>query len=68
MIRLAARTAGNYLIIKCENPPAEAPGRIPEGTGYGLKILQDMAKRYEGDFRTDYRDYLFTAQLSLRFR
>lgn len=67
-IALKANISGNYLIIKCINSALREPGIIPEGTGYGLRILGDIAKRYKGDFRTSYNDGIFSAQLSIQFR
>ena len=63
-IRLSCGVVNGYLIVKAVNPTDKAPGGKPEGTGYGLKILADLAKRYNGDFFTEYRDGSFTAQLS----
>lgn len=68
VINLKAAMNGEYLIIKCTNPALKEPGKTPEGTGYGLKILKDIAACYEGDFRTGYQEHEFTAQMSVRFR
>ncbi|MDO5401028.1 MAG: GHKL domain-containing protein [Eubacteriales bacterium] len=64
-ITLSCRVVQGYLVIKCANPAAKAPGAKPEGTGYGLKILADIARRYHGNFSTEYKNKTFTAQLSL---
>lgn len=64
-ITLSCRAVQGYLVIKCVNPSNHAPGGKPEGTGYGLKILKDIASRYRGDFFTEYKNGVFTAQLSL---
>lgn len=53
-ISLNAAMKSNYLVIKCSNPIISEPGKYPEGTGYGLKIMTDIAKRYEGNVRVDY--------------
>ena len=65
-IRLSCGIRNGYLIVKTVNPSGNGPGVKPEGTGYGHKILRDLAKRYQGDFFTEYKDGTFTAQLSLR--
>lgn len=69
-IVLEAGVFGEYLIIKCENSLMEAPGKIPEGHGLGHKILRDIAKRYQGNFYTEYdaQKQQFYAQITLRFR
>lgn len=64
-ITLMAGLVSGYLVIKCQNPSPKAPGENPDGTGYGLKILSDIAARYQGDFFTEYQGGAFTAQLSL---
>lgn len=64
-ITLMAGLVSGYLVIKCQNPSPKAPGEKPDGTGYGFKILSDIAARYQGDFFTEYRGGAFTAQLSL---
>lgn len=65
-IRLSCGIANGYLVVKAVNPAEKEPDGKPEGTGYGLKILGDLAKRYHGDFFTEYKDGMFVAQLSLR--
>lgn len=64
-ISLTAGTRGDYLGIRCDNPSAKAPGQHPEGSGYGTKILKDIAKRYDGEFKTGYEGGVFTATLIL---
>ena len=49
-ITLNAGTVQNYLIIKCRNPSLENREKIIKGTGYGHKILADIAGKYDGDF------------------
>ena len=66
-IEITAGCAGEYLIVKCKNTTEKAPGVKPEGTGLGLKILQDIAQRYQGDFYTKYEEHTFLAQLSLKY-
>lgn len=64
-ISLTGRIRHGYLIIKCQNPCFSEKGMVPEGTGYGLKILKDLAERYNGDFRSETDGQTYTAQLSL---
>lgn len=65
-ILLSAGVNRGYLIIKCENVSEKEPGLVPEGTGYGLKILGDIAKRYEGNLQTQYEKQKYKVQLSLK--
>lgn len=65
-VYITAGAAGGYLIIKCENSCITAPSNKPEGTGYGLKILKDIANRYEGEFQTEYKEQKYYAQLSMK--
>lgn len=54
-----------YLIIKCKNTALENRENKIWGTGYGHKILTDIAGKYHGDFQTIYEDGNFVAQISL---
>lgn len=62
-IDLTVRTQGGYVLVRCDNPSLKAPGAQPEGTGYGMKILNDIAKRYGGEFKSSFKDGVFTARL-----
>ena len=62
-IQLRCKMQGDYLIIHCQNPASGAPKRYPEGTGYGTRILKDIARRYDGKFQTEFSDGLFIARL-----
>ena len=64
-IELSVRSQGDYLLIRCDNPSRWAPGPRPKGTGYGKKILTDIAQRYQGEFETRFSDGVFTARLIL---
>ncbi|MDR1438899.1 MAG: GHKL domain-containing protein [Clostridiales bacterium] len=64
VIRLSALTDGDYLFIKAANPSAE-PDKPAPGRGYGTRILKELAKQYDGDFQSGYRDGMFTAVVSL---
>lgn len=54
-----------YLIIKCKNAALENRENKIWGTGYGHKILTDIARKYHGDFQTMYEEGNFMAQISL---
>lgn len=64
-IQLYCGVSGNYVVFECTNPAVSGAKATPEGTGYGFKILNSFAKKYNGDFRTSFEDGKFTAQLSL---
>lgn len=64
-IFLAGRVVQGYLVLRCENPLFSSPQQEPEGTGYGLKILKDIARRYQGDFFTEKTAGKYISQLSL---
>lgn len=63
-ILLCARIQGNFLAVCCENPSAEPTG-TPSGTGYGLKILEEVAQRWDGNLETHYSDGTFTVRMVL---
>lgn len=62
-IQLRCKMQGDYLIINCQNTVSGGPRPHPEGTGYGTKILKDIAKRYDGKFQTEFSDGVFIARL-----
>lgn len=67
-ISLVGKYRQGYLVLKCTNSFFSGNNRIPsvpEGTGYGLKILEDLAGRYDGNFYFEMSDLACTAQLSL---
>ena len=64
-ITLTAGMRGDYLVVRCENPAAKAPGPLPEGTGYGKRILRDIAQRWGGSFETAYENGIHTATVIL---
>lgn len=65
VIDLLVRMSGKYLIIKCKNSTLKEPAEIPEGTGYGLKIIKGIAQRYDGDFRIKYEQNIYEVQVIL---
>jgi hypothetical protein len=62
---LTSLTDGDYLFIKAVNPSGEPPKEPMPGHGYGSRVLTDLAARYGGDYRTEYRNGVFTAVVSL---
>ena len=65
VISLSAITDGDYLIIKAINP-ANKPNRKPSfGRGYGMRILTELTKQYDGDMQNSYQDGTYTIILSL---
>ncbi|HBA64438.1 MAG TPA: hypothetical protein DCZ20_11335 [Lachnospiraceae bacterium] len=64
-IALQGGMVQEYLIIKCKNTALENRENKIWGTGYGHKILTDIAGKYHGDFQTIYEDGNFVAQISL---
>lgn len=65
-IYLTAGAKGDYLIIKCKNSSMK-PGDKPDGTGYGLKILKEIALKYQGEFHAEYHEQIFEAQMILKY-
>ena len=62
-IQLRCKMQGDYLIIHCQNTASGGPKRHPEGTGYGTKILKDIARKYDGKFQTEFSDGVFIARV-----
>lgn len=63
-IRLSAGVVQGYLVIKCENPVfPETEGK--KGTGYGQKILNSLAEKYQGNFFSERQGGQYMAQISL---
>lgn len=65
-ITITAGYLGDYLIIRCRNPSCKPDEKnTPSGSGYGMKILQDIADRYDGELTAIYRDGVFFTDLIL---
>lgn len=65
-ISLHAVRDGDFLHIKTQNhslPPERK--RRTDGHGYGQQILWDIARQYNGNFRAEWKDGVYTAVLSL---
>lgn len=65
IITLHVGVQGDYLIVRCDNPAACASEAYPKGSGYGSRILKDIASRYDGSFQTEFHKGVFTARLVL---
>lgn len=65
IIRLSSKVDGDYLFIKAINPSNKPPKKPAPGHGYGFRILSDLTGRYGGNYRTEYRNGVFTAVASL---
>lgn len=65
-IIITGRKVKEYLVFKVQNDSFKNSKNIIKGTGYGHKILSDVADKYNGDFRTNYEDGIYTACISLR--
>lgn len=65
VIRLSSIMEGDYLFIKATNP-SDKPNPIPTpGRGYGRQIISELAKRYDGDFHSQYQNGVYTVVVSL---
>lgn len=65
VIHLSSIMDGDYLFIKTVNPSGKpAPSPAP-GHGYGQRILNDLAKCYDGNFKSSCIGGIYTAVISL---
>ena len=68
-ISLSSGLGGNVFTVRCENPyPGEEsilPSHRPDGHGLGLSILEDLAKRHQGELNINTEREVFTATLWL---
>lgn len=62
------RVERGYLIIKISNPAEEkhVERKKREGHGYGIKIIQDIVKQYDGIYKREYKQEIYTALLAIR--
>lgn len=70
-ISIVSELRGNYLFISVENPmpdsTKEKKRRIPElERGLGTKILQNLAEKYDGDFKCEAADGMHSATVLLK--
>ena len=63
-IKISAITKGGYMIVKTYNA-SNVPEAPAKGHGYGTQILQSIASRYGGSYRTEYKDGVFAAIVTL---
>lgn len=63
-IKISSLCEGGMLVIKTENP-SEKPGKIRPGHGKGSLILKSIAEKYDGDYRGEYKDGVYTAMVNL---
>lgn len=67
-IQVTGEMKGNYFLIKVRNAAtkAHAERRRREGRGNGTKILQMIAKQYEGTYKAEYQDGVYTAVVAVK--
>lgn len=63
-----AELKGNYLFIKVLNPSTKehVMRKRRKGHGYGTKILEDIARKYEGEYDASFKKGLYTATIAVR--
>lgn len=67
-ITLRAELKNLYLVVKTENPAlrTHAERRTRKGHGYGTQILNSIAKKYEGTYRSGYEDGVYRAMVAVK--
>lgn len=67
-IRVNTEVKKAYLCIKISNPaaPSHVVRKKRDGHGYGTKIIQDIVKQYDGVYKTEYRQRVYTATLGIK--
>ena len=68
-IRCTAACRGAYLILREENPwnpAAPAHAGPSSGSGFGLQILSELARRYDGSLEVQQEDGCFRITVCLR--
>ena len=69
IVSLSSVFDNNVFTVRCENPyPGEEsllPSHRPDGHGLGLSILEDLAKRYQGEMNTETDNEIFKVTLWL---
>jgi len=64
VITLTALRKGDYLHIKCINPSPKN-GSTRTGSGYGTRILSDIAEQYDGSYSVENSNGHYSALISL---
>ncbi len=64
-IHLTVKQSGDFIHIKVKNSSL-TPSKPKQGHGYGQQILKDIAGQYSGSFRTDYKNNIYEAYLSIQ--
>lgn len=69
VIRVGSGYAGGYFFVSVENS-CKKPERksIRKGHGYGLEILNDIAKQYDGRFNHEWNDDTYISRIMLAVR
>lgn len=67
-ISVQGEIKGNYLFVKVENPTTKehAQRKKRKGHGYGTQILQDIAKKYEGQYLATFEKNIYTATVGVK--
>lgn len=67
-IKLAAEVKGNYLMIKVENTSTKehATQKKRKDRGYGTLILNDISKKYDGQYTCTFEKGVFTAVMAVK--
>lgn len=67
-ISVHAELRGNYLFLKVKNPATKkhAERKRRKDRGYGTQILDDIAKKYDGQYMAVYEDGYYSASIGVK--
>lgn len=67
-ISVLGEMKGNYLFVKVENPATKehAQRKRRKDRGYGTQILQDLAKKYDGQYVAAYEKGVYAATVGVK--
>lgn len=67
-IRVQSEMRGSYLFVKVENPAAKEHvyRKRRKEHGYGTQILEDIAKKYEGQYVSSYENGVYAATVGVK--